>query len=227
VTLTHRDLCKLAISFLKRPPARGGHGCSIAIDECRTGISGEIVDAIGFRNVGNLSDGSVLIECKVSYSDFKADRLKPHRSSGGVGNWRYFLAPEGVIPIAELPVRWGLVEITSRGHFKTVAGVYTKGEPNEQEQRLQSMRFDSDQAREIFLLSKLFTHVGDIDKLNDIGKDRNRLAFRVNKLVEEARQMERSRRTLMLELEQAQEQIARYRQLHGDLSPVTPIARLA
>lgn len=44
-----------------------------------------------------LRDGTVLVECKVFHADFLADRAKPHRQEGGVSNWRYFMAPEGLI----------------------------------------------------------------------------------------------------------------------------------
>lgn len=46
--MRHADLCKLALVCLKRPYSRGGHGCKVALDECRTGWSGEIPDALGF-----------------------------------------------------------------------------------------------------------------------------------------------------------------------------------
>ena len=51
-TMKHSDLCKLAVSWLKRPFSRGGHGCTVAIDECRTGWGGEIPDAVGYRYSG-------------------------------------------------------------------------------------------------------------------------------------------------------------------------------
>lgn len=89
--MTHSEPCKLAVGWLKRPHSRGGHGCTVAIDECLTGWTGEIPDAIGFRFSGRVGDpgsGTVLVECKVTRSDFLADRSKPHRESGGVGNWR-------------------------------------------------------------------------------------------------------------------------------------------
>ncbi len=56
-----------------------------------------------------MRDGTVLVECKVSRADFLADMAKPHRYSGGVGNWRYYVAPEGVISPDELLAKWGLV----------------------------------------------------------------------------------------------------------------------
>ena len=119
---THRDLCDIAVKWLQRPNSAGGPGCHVAVSECRTGWTGEIPDAIGFRAAG-FEDGSIVIECKVSRSDFLADRRKSHRVSGGVGNWRYFLAPAGVIQADELPQGWGLLEVNRRGHVKALAGV--------------------------------------------------------------------------------------------------------
>ena len=131
-SLKHSDLCKLAVSWLKRPFSRGGHGCTVAIDECRTGWGGEIPDAVGYRYSGmqdTSMDGTVLVECKLSRSDFLADKAKPHRHAGGIGNWRYYMAPEGLISPEELPEKWGLVEVNARGqgtpcHCLPCAGIH-------------------------------------------------------------------------------------------------------
>lgn len=51
----------MAVNWLKRPQSRGGHGCKVAIDECRTGWSGEIPDALGYHFAGSYMDGTVLV----------------------------------------------------------------------------------------------------------------------------------------------------------------------
>src|SRR5690606_30712771 len=119
--MTHADLCALALKWLKRPRSAGGAGCAVAVSECRTGWSGEIPDAIGFR-CAEPDPGSVVVEVKVSRPDFLADSKKPHRTSGGVGDWRYYMAPQGIISAVDLPKGWGLLEVNSRGHVKVVAG---------------------------------------------------------------------------------------------------------
>ena len=66
-----------------------------------------IPDVIGFS-----SDFSVLIECKVSHSDFLADLHKPHRNEMNrtqMGNYRYYLAPPEIIKPEEVPDTWGLL----------------------------------------------------------------------------------------------------------------------
>lgn len=86
-----------------------GAGCTIVLSEL-TSVAGEIPDAIGWR-YGH----SVLVECKVSRSDFFADAAKPHRIHGsGPGEVRYFMVPEGLVKAAELPEGWGLLEVSGR-----------------------------------------------------------------------------------------------------------------
>lgn len=59
---------------------------------------------------------SVLIECKVSRSDFLADKNKSFRiqEDYGMGNHRYYAAPKGLIDREELPDGWGLLEVTEK-----------------------------------------------------------------------------------------------------------------
>lgn len=64
---------------------------------------------LGFRQTC-----SALIEVKVSRSDFACDRLKPERSAGGVGVYRFYLCPTGLIRVEELPAKWGLLYADGR-----------------------------------------------------------------------------------------------------------------
>lgn len=79
--------------------------CNFAIMEPR-GHGLEIPDAIGWRY-----DGSILVECKVTRADFRHDRKKPHREvpAIGLGKYRWFLCPRGLIKPDELPKHWGLL----------------------------------------------------------------------------------------------------------------------
>lgn len=102
---THADLVAIAGRWL-----RNTAGCTVVLEElCAATASGENPDAIGWYCARTL-----LIECKTSRSDFLADRKKRFRAdpSRGMGLYRYFLAPRGLISPAELPPRWGLLEVS-------------------------------------------------------------------------------------------------------------------
>jgi len=73
--------------------------------------SGEHPDAIGWR------DGlSIMIECKVSRSDFLADKKKRFRidPSLGMGDWRFMMCQPGIIKVQDLPEGWGLLYVTNK-----------------------------------------------------------------------------------------------------------------
>ena len=59
---------------------------------------------------------SVLIECKISRTDFLADRGKPFRKDPGqgMGCERFYLTPRGLLHQSELPKGWGLLEARGR-----------------------------------------------------------------------------------------------------------------
>ncbi|KAF1009509.1 MAG: hypothetical protein GAK28_00147 [Luteibacter sp.] len=105
--MTHDELVERAGIWLRRVA-----GCKVVMTEisalCR---SGEIPDAIGWREAG-----TVLVEAKATRGDFLADRNKAFRRdpSQGMGALRYFMAPEGLIKVDELPERWGLLEVRGR-----------------------------------------------------------------------------------------------------------------
>lgn len=67
--------------------------------------SGEIADAIGWR--GGVS---ILVECKASLADFRADQKKVFRKHPklGMGDWRVYLCEKDVIQPEMLPEGWGL-----------------------------------------------------------------------------------------------------------------------
>ncbi|HHH9441343.1 TPA: hypothetical protein ACP32N_003282 [Pseudomonas aeruginosa] len=71
--------------------------------------SRERPDVLAFRQTA-----SAVIEVKVSRADFRADRDKPERTAGGLGNYRFFLCPEGMIHPEDLPRRWGLLYAKGR-----------------------------------------------------------------------------------------------------------------
>jgi hypothetical protein len=103
--VTHAKLVELAVHWLRR------YRCGVVLSE-QACISGEMPDAIGWKKACH----SVLLECKVSRADFLADREKAFREKPetGVGCERYYLAPEGLIRVEELPAGWGLLEVSGR-----------------------------------------------------------------------------------------------------------------
>ena len=96
----HSSLVLIAAQWLRK-----NMRCGVVFEEFVTAIS-EIPDAFGLR-----SDYSILIECKASRSDFLADRKKIFRQmpEHGIGDFRLFLCPTGLIRPDELPEHWGLL----------------------------------------------------------------------------------------------------------------------
>ncbi len=104
--MKHEHLVARAAEWL-----RSRYGCGIVLSEqyCATG---EVPDVIGWK----ASCQSVLVECKVSRSDFLADAYKPFRLApeDGLGSKRLYMAPAGIIAPSELPKHWGLLECRGR-----------------------------------------------------------------------------------------------------------------
>jgi len=67
----------------------------------------ETPDVIGWAS----GAGSVLIECKLTRSDFLRDATKAVRRNprAGMGQRRYYLCPPEVIELKDLPAKWGLL----------------------------------------------------------------------------------------------------------------------
>lgn len=203
--MTHSELCDLAVRWLRRAASQGGPGCLVAASECTGSYSGEIADAIGFRNVG--SDAcSVVIEAKLTRSDFIADARKPHRNGTvtGMGTYRYYLAPAGLISVDELPAGWGLIEVSERGAPKVRCGHVL-----EKPQQHLGWRRDTSQwqhtantEREAALLVRLLARVGDVEALQ------KKLKLARNQVSQAERIIEQQR----IELREAMKQ---YWELHG------------
>jgi hypothetical protein len=97
---THQDLVKMASRWLTQ-----SERCGVVIAEI-VSSAGEIPDVIGWR-LGH----SIVVECKVSRSDFLRDRLKSHHRNGlAMGVMRYYLTVEGIIKPEELEGH-GLLEV--------------------------------------------------------------------------------------------------------------------
>ncbi|MZY06125.1 adenylosuccinate synthase [Acinetobacter pittii] len=122
--LTHRQLCEIGARFLKRPESANGHGCHFTIIE--PSCYGENPDVFGVRHgIHSHGIGTFLLEAKTSRADFIADRSKPHRLNPelGMGKYRYYICPTGLIKTEELPEKWGLIYVSEKGICKVIAGV--------------------------------------------------------------------------------------------------------
>ena len=99
--MTHARLVAKAVDWLRR------YGCGIVLSE-QACVSGEVPDAIGWKGACR----SVVVECKLTRSDFLADRAKPFRQNPelGLGCERWYLTPAGLLSADELPRYWGLLE---------------------------------------------------------------------------------------------------------------------
>jgi hypothetical protein len=108
--MTHAQLVEKAVHWLRR------YRCGVVLSE-QACVSGEMPDAIGWKRACH----SVLVECKVTRSDFLADRGKPFRlkPEQGVGCERFYLMPAGLVRCEEIPQGWGLLELR-RGGIETV-----------------------------------------------------------------------------------------------------------
>jgi len=107
----HEMMCRRAERFLRS----NGFPVTLGDGFRAWSNSGELPDAIGFRN-----GASCLIECKCSRADFLADRKKPFRIAPetGLGDWRFYLSEPGIITVADLPPGWGLLYLRGRQVLK-------------------------------------------------------------------------------------------------------------
>lgn len=119
--MNHRELCEVGARFLKRPESANGHGCHFTVIEAA--CYGENPDVFGVRHGHGIC--TFLLEAKTSRSDFLADRSKPHRINPekGMGKYRYYICPTGLIKPEELPDKWGLIYVSPKGICKVIAGV--------------------------------------------------------------------------------------------------------
>src|SRR5947209_3089529 len=110
---THQELVDIAARW-----ARNRHGVVVKEFAC---LHWEIADVIAFT-----AGYSTLIECKASRADFLADKKKVFRSHPemGMGNYRIYCAPKGMIKESELPDGWALLEINEGKKAKLNVDIY-------------------------------------------------------------------------------------------------------
>jgi hypothetical protein len=106
---THSELVQIAAKWLQKSRYKNGlclgGPCPIIVTELST-MAFEQPDAIGWH-----SGRTILIEVKVSRSDFFADQKKlfRQRPETGLGQIRWYLCPEGLLQPEEMPPKWGLL----------------------------------------------------------------------------------------------------------------------
>jgi hypothetical protein len=101
----HRRLCIKAGKWLKNNKDRSAPRSSYVVVE-PVAAAEEIPDVLGWSYCT-----CIVIEVKTSRSDFLADKKKLSRKipSKGLGEYRYYCCPEGLIKERELPKDWGLI----------------------------------------------------------------------------------------------------------------------
>ena len=100
--LNHKLLVDRAVKWLKNTLH-----CRVVLSELVAYThSRETPDAIGWVN-----GLCILVECKASMSDFKADQKKAARADGhpALGDWRFYLTPPDLIVGPQ--AGWGLYEV--------------------------------------------------------------------------------------------------------------------
>jgi len=117
--MTHKELTERASKWLKR------HNQNTIVPNCNTIASeitsatstGEIPDVIGW-----CSWTSVLIEVKISRSDFLRDAKKTFRKFAdmGMGEHRYYICPKYLLTIEDVPENWGLLYCNEKSKIEIV-----------------------------------------------------------------------------------------------------------
>lgn len=101
--MTHDEISDWCAERLMRK------GYKFAFSNMTSATHGEQPDVMGITAYGE----SIIVEVKVSRSDFLADKKKPWRANPemGMGDERVYLAPEGLLKLEDIPYGWQLWEI--------------------------------------------------------------------------------------------------------------------
>jgi len=117
VRASHDELSVIAAKWIKK------HSQNILIPNCATiaidmkTLEQEKPDVIGWN-----SSCSIMIEVKVGRGDFLKDFKKPFRkfTERGVGQYRYYCCPTGLINESELPENWGLLYLNDKNKIEII-----------------------------------------------------------------------------------------------------------
>ena len=123
--MTHSELIEVGTRFLKH------QGYWMWLAEPSTTCV-EKPDLIAWK-----LDASILLECKVSRADFLKDLKKPFRSDGtGMGNYRLYLTPAGLLSPDEIPSDWGLLEAVDKSTVRFTKRPVLIDDVNEKAERM-------------------------------------------------------------------------------------------
>lgn len=152
---THRSMCVLGARWLVRK-----HKCRAVLVE-RGGAGAEMPDVLGFA----FAD-SYLIEAKESRGDFLSDKKKHFRQKPetGMGKYRWYICPQGLITADELPAGWGLLYVGKGGMIKEITSALPQATHNKDAEYLML-------TSALATPWKLFSHwaQSDIEHLSKIG----------------------------------------------------------
>lgn len=115
IPYTHSDLVDKAAQWVSKR-------FNVTIKEKCCGF--EIPDVVGI----SLSK-SIMVECKVSRSDFHADkkkfsRARPDSYDCMLGNYRVYCCPAGMLVEDDVPDDWGLLEVYPSGFLKLKNNIF-------------------------------------------------------------------------------------------------------
>src|ERR1017187_1626593 len=135
----HAECVKYATKYLSKR-------CNVVLPEFFT-HNAELPDVIGFKN-----EISTVIECKVSRGDFFSDKKKYFRLNPekGMGDYRFYCCPKGMVSKDELPTGWGLLYVYPSGRVMEVKSSHVSpADPTDWQKR---GRFDKNKDAELHLL---------------------------------------------------------------------------
>jgi hypothetical protein len=117
----HQELVERAMRWLETT-----RKCMLVVGEVGAWSTNEFPDAIGWKPDGY----SILVECKVTRSDFHNDKRKSSRRTGKetMGRERWYLAPKGILKAEDMPEGYGLIE-TAKSRIRILAKAATAPRP--------------------------------------------------------------------------------------------------
>lgn len=111
--LTHEQCAYIAATWLSNRTAMCDYRCKVILVEM-VGYQSFLIDAELPDVLGVWSNSlTINIECKVSRSDFLADKNKKHNHP--IGNYKFYACPYGMIKEEEVPDGYGLLYVNGRG----------------------------------------------------------------------------------------------------------------
>lgn len=113
--ITHRSLCLKGAKYLRSSGIHHFHRAQYSV--CELERCGECPDAFGWGG-----SSTQLIEAKISRGDFLSDKNKiwRQRPEYGLGRYRSYICPTGLISTDELPYNWGLLYIDDKGKITEI-----------------------------------------------------------------------------------------------------------